>query len=507
MCFPLVALLAYAKKRIRVARWNRLWEGTSPAAAAPTLGLPLEDYGGFKIEIEDNNTISLRFDASGLPNEFWLNLHPTHERRSNEDDAEPIRFGVAPLDRFFRVRKADRATGQRLRLSPERLAPLARLLRRWDSRANLELAVETIRGELWNEQTSQWEHRVVSKLRLHFGDDTEGLKFKLPPPAELRGLTAELAAAARGLYAAASVPPALPAAQVSAQLDPRVQQATYWIERPVQGHEQITGLELAQRICSGLESPLVRVAPQGETEWQHVGARTELAGLFEDRPLDELAPGPKGDDVVHKVVNGTAWFVRFVFVDRKIWLTPAIFAWIAAGFFGYELFAHRRVQQSLSWTATQGQILDSEARFYKRQQCSSGTTGGPGSGGSLRPSSSRSCRTITGYESVLAYTYTVDGRTYTGDRYSVRLRQKDARERAEVAEFLRPFPEGKRVQVFYNPENPRDAVLRQGALNPVNDAWWSAMLLPAGLGVLAFFLLLALAWAWPLLLRRRPPLL
>ena len=79
----------------------------------------------------------------------------------------------------------------------------------------------------------------------------------------------------------------------------------------------------------------------------------------------------------------------------------------------------------------------------------------------------------------LEYSYTADGRTYTGTRYSF---DHDGRYyRDEMDRVLAEFPVGARVSVAYNPADPADAALRPG--QPGHLFEWVGILLAGTVGV------------------------
>ncbi|MFU8860970.1 MAG: DUF3592 domain-containing protein [Cyclonatronaceae bacterium] len=59
----------------------------------------------------------------------------------------------------------------------------------------------------------------------------------------------------------------------------------------------------------------------------------------------------------------------------------------------------------------------------------------------------------------IRYTYKVDGYTYTGNRFTLENGEPDVR---QVARRLDAYPEGRTITVYYNPENPSQAVLEPG---------------------------------------------
>lgn len=59
----------------------------------------------------------------------------------------------------------------------------------------------------------------------------------------------------------------------------------------------------------------------------------------------------------------------------------------------------------------------------------------------------------------IRYSYKVDGNTYTGNRFTLENGEPAVR---QVARRLDAYPEGHTVTVYYNPDNPSQAVLEPG---------------------------------------------
>jgi hypothetical protein len=64
------------------------------------------------------------------------------------------------------------------------------------------------------------------------------------------------------------------------------------------------------------------------------------------------------------------------------------------------------------------------------------------------------------YSADITYRYTVDGTNYTGRRLSFGEMISDNYE--DAAAIVEKFPKGKDVEVYYDPQNPRDCVLEPG---------------------------------------------
>ena len=85
------------------------------------------------------------------------------------------------------------------------------------------------------------------------------------------------------------------------------------------------------------------------------------------------------------------------------------------------------------------------------------------------------------YVARIRYAYTVNGRKYNNDEVGFGKSEYTSRRKSKIEKYLEQFPVGKSVRVFYNPENPGQAVLSQGVTG-------GALLVLAG-GIL--FLLIA----------------
>ncbi|MCP4356330.1 MAG: DUF3592 domain-containing protein [Proteobacteria bacterium] len=100
--------------------------------------------------------------------------------------------------------------------------------------------------------------------------------------------------------------------------------------------------------------------------------------------------------------------------------------------------------KSESWPTVQGKILRSEISRKK---------------GSCDIRSSNSCGE-TFYEPFISYTYNVNGKTYESDRISFKNEIKG--EKDPVAKKVFMYAVGNIGPVYYNPENPRMAILEKG---------------------------------------------
>jgi len=130
----------------------------------------------------------------------------------------------------------------------------------------------------------------------------------------------------------------------------------------------------------------------------------------------------------------------------------------------------RKFQESQHWAATEGKV---EEAFVHRSERVDEDTG--------RVS-------VTFYPRV-RYSYVVNGEEYIGTHIAFGGQQGYSRP-AQAEAVLARYPEGGRVTVYYNPDNPREAVLERRMSTP-----W--VLLAVGF----FFFALALCVVLPLALR------
>lgn len=75
-------------------------------------------------------------------------------------------------------------------------------------------------------------------------------------------------------------------------------------------------------------------------------------------------------------------------------------------------------------------------------------------------SSNRQKSTDTTYSANVEYTFAVDGEGYSGHRIS--FGEYASADRSDAERFLRPYPKGQSVTVYYDPKSHRRAVLETG---------------------------------------------
>ena len=135
-------------------------------------------------------------------------------------------------------------------------------------------------------------------------------------------------------------------------------------------------------------------------------------------------------------------------------LVPMSFALICGGFFVlvllalggglifYGLRSRQKAEASQSWPSTTGQIIRSEVK-------QSANTDDDGN-------------TSYSYYPSVEYTYQITGQTYTSKRL-VFGALKGYGSSAKAVADLQPYSLGGQVTVYYNPENPSEAVLERKA--------------------------------------------
>lgn len=113
---------------------------------------------------------------------------------------------------------------------------------------------------------------------------------------------------------------------------------------------------------------------------------------------------------------------------------------VGTAFLNYGIGQMSQAKKSVDWPSAPGTVTKSEKE--KRT-----TTEGTGS----------DKKTITYYAAVINYEYKVDGKTHNSNRIAF-----GGQNRNRSAELLNKYPKGKSVDVFYDPDNPREAVLEKG---------------------------------------------
>jgi hypothetical protein len=109
-----------------------------------------------------------------------------------------------------------------------------------------------------------------------------------------------------------------------------------------------------------------------------------------------------------------------------------------------EVMESRQGAESKEWPITTGVVITSEIEEYRSTS---------GSAPNVMPSA-------TMYQLHVSYVYTIDGVDYGSDR--IRHGSREYRDRSTVEYDPGKYPIGGPVEVHYDPDNPRNAVLEAG---------------------------------------------
>ncbi|HPA71978.1 MAG TPA: DUF3592 domain-containing protein [Spirochaetota bacterium] len=118
---------------------------------------------------------------------------------------------------------------------------------------------------------------------------------------------------------------------------------------------------------------------------------------------------------------------------------------IGIGLLGLGLYFQKKAEAIDRWPSTIGKVTASKVVQRTSQK-------------SLRRNDESSQATLS-YHPVVEYEYTVDDKKYSSDRLSLSVDQKSSPQRLEP--ILKKYAPGTAVTVFYNPDNPADAVLEK----------------------------------------------
>ena len=134
-------------------------------------------------------------------------------------------------------------------------------------------------------------------------------------------------------------------------------------------------------------------------------------------------------------VFGRAFPIFFTRVFPLLFIGMSVFILVMG------LKERRLGQESLSWPAVSGTVTRSQVE--------------------RRTETDSDGHTDVDYKPTVRFTYSVEGVEYQGMR--LQFGAPDYDKNSEAQAQLDPFPVGKEVPVYYNPENPKLAVLLTGA--------------------------------------------
>ena len=137
----------------------------------------------------------------------------------------------------------------------------------------------------------------------------------------------------------------------------------------------------------------------------------------------------------------------FIFVVGRLF--PLSFGFWSMIFLGFGLWAINKGMQSENWD--KGTATITSSRIEKKESRSKDAQG--------------FTKTSTSYSVRVEYTYTVKGSNYEGNTVGFGIISHN--ERSDAQEELKSYPKGKTIDVYYDPENPSDSVLKKGVFWPM----------------------------------------
>jgi hypothetical protein len=140
-----------------------------------------------------------------------------------------------------------------------------------------------------------------------------------------------------------------------------------------------------------------------------------------------------------------------MFKRLAVFLFALVLLGLGAGVTWYGWGELRKARQSVDWPTTPGKVLSSEVVDAGEDNMQ--------------------------FAAAITYAYRVRGKTHKGDQ--VALGQWATSDVKPVRRLVRQFPVGKVVPVYYNPEDPAEAVLKPG---PTFQSWMVPVM-----GVVFFF--------------------
>lgn len=154
-------------------------------------------------------------------------------------------------------------------------------------------------------------------------------------------------------------------------------------------------------------------------------------------------------------MDGWNLFVLGLFV-----LLIVAFAWFGVRTLVKYFRARKTVRASMGWPAVQGRVLEAYVGHHSDDE-------------------------DTVYYPVVRYAYTVAGQEYTSDQIAFGPEVASSMDALQAEKTVARYPEGSLVTVYYNPDNPQEAVLERRLASPV-----AALVIGAGFLGVALYLAL-----------------
>ena len=127
-------------------------------------------------------------------------------------------------------------------------------------------------------------------------------------------------------------------------------------------------------------------------------------------------------------------------------LFSLVFIAIGAAVLRYALRMAEKARQSESWPSTEGEIAHS-ATLY--QTDTTATSNG-----------------VATYKADIAYRYKVNGANYSSSKVALLDLASSSSGRAQ--NIVQRYPDKSKVQVYYNPADPSEAILEPGSVGGIN---------------------------------------
>ena len=127
-------------------------------------------------------------------------------------------------------------------------------------------------------------------------------------------------------------------------------------------------------------------------------------------------------------------------------LFSLVFVIIGAAILRYAMRTAEKARQSESWPATEGEIAHS-ATIY--QTDSTATSNG-----------------VSTFKADIAYRYKVNGANYSSSKVALLDLASSSSGRAQS--IVQRYPDKSKVQVYYNPADPSEAILEPGSVGGIN---------------------------------------
>lgn len=141
--------------------------------------------------------------------------------------------------------------------------------------------------------------------------------------------------------------------------------------------------------------------------------------------------------------------MQFTVLTLKLSLFLFVMSFLFFGIYSiyHGVVVSRTANESLSWPETGGVITESYIHEYEKSDDNG---------------------TETWYETVIIYTYRINEKTYSGNSITLLSRGPETTHREKVVIFISDYPKDLPVKVYYDPENPKRAILVKEKVGRIN---------------------------------------